>query len=99
MVRCQSLDRHCGPKVRASNPDIHNIRDLATLPHKAAFADIGGKAFHACQCLKNVRHHVLSVHNDRATIQVAQRRVQHSTAFGFVDRRTGEHRIAFGGNT
>ena len=47
----------------------------------------------------NSGHDINAVDDNRTAIQVTQSRMQNGPPFGFIDRRTGEHRVPLGTNT
>ena len=77
---------HGGAKVRAADPDIDHIRDVAA-------AHLIGKAAHPRQRVADLRHDIFARHLDRPAIKVAQGGMEHRTAFGFINRLACKHRI------
>jgi len=90
----QRSHRHDDAEVRATDADVHDVRDrLAREAQQLARVQRFSERAHLAALGFDERHHVLAVSRERPIGRAAQRDVQRGPVLGVVDRVTGEHQL------
>ena len=84
MERGERQRRHRRPQIGPADADVHHIGDHPALPREPACPHIIGKGRQPGMGRAQVGRHIPAI-DENGGVHVAQHRVQHGAAFGFID--------------